>query len=276
MSSSNRIIKLFNNNPNINKKLFVPFLVIGDPNINQFLSIVTKITPYFDILELGIPFSDPIADGPTIQEANLRAFKAGVNTEIAFEIIKKVRKITDKPILILTYYNILIQGTKSIETSLDLNLKKLSQTGVDGIIIVDLPIEESELALKYCKKYNLILIFLIAPTTTNSRLKKILEVAEGFLYLVSIPGITGARKNVAQITKDTILRLKLKNKTKIPIFIGFGISKPEHAAIITKLGADGVIIGSAIIDIIKENLKDYKKMEYKIVEFVASIKKAIN
>ena len=275
MTSSNRIIGLMNNEKRKNEKFFMPFLVAGDPNVNEFKKLVLKIEPHTDILEIGVPFSDPIADGPTIQEANVRAFKAGINTKVALEAIKEIRAKTEKPIVVLTYYNILIQGADTIEDSLDKTFKKLKESGVDGIVIGDLPIEEAGLALKACEKYDICLIFLIAPSTTEDRLEKILKEARGFIYLISVMGVTGARDTVAQITKDTIGRVKQKTEKVLPVFVGFGISQPEHASIIVDAGADGVIIGSAIVNIIKKNLNDFEKMETEMVEFVSSIKNAI-
>jgi len=266
---------MFNGNQSPNEKIFMPFLVAGDPNIEQFKRLILAIEPYVDILEIGIPFSDPIADGPTIQEANVRAFNAGINTKLALDAIREIRTKTEKPIVILTYYNILIQGADTIEASLDKTFKNLKESGVDGIVIGDLPIEEAGLALKACQKYNINLIFLIAPSTTEERLNKILEEAKGFIYLISVMGVTGARDSVAQITKDTIKRIKLKTNDFLPVLVGFGISQPEHAKTIVKAGADGVIIGSAIVNIIKKNLNDFEKLEVELVDYVSKIKNAI-
>ena len=271
----NGILELFEKNQSKNKKYFMPFLVAGDPNIEEFKKLALAIEPYIDILEIGVPFSDPIADGPTIQEANVRAFNAGINTKLALDAIGAIRAQTEKPIVILTYYNILIQGAETIEASLDKTFKQLKESGVDGIVIGDLPIEEANLALKACEKYNICLIFLIAPSTTEERLEKILKVAKGFIYLISVMGITGARDIVAQITKDTIKRIKQRTNGILPILVGFGISQPDHAKTIVNAGADGVIIGSAIVNIIKANLNDYIKMETEMVEFVSSIKKSL-
>jgi len=273
--TSNRLIQLFSDENRNHKKYFMPFLVAGDPNIDEFKILVEKIEPYLDILEIGVPFSDPIADGPTIQEANVRAFDAGINTKLALEAIKDIRTKTEKPIVILTYYNILIQGADTIEESLDKTFKNLKQCGVDGIVVGDLPFEEAELALKVCEKYNICLIFLIAPSTTEERLEKILKVARGFIYLISVMGVTGARDTVAQITKDTITRMKQKTEKVLPVFVGFGISQPEHASTIIDAGADGVIIGSAMVNIIKKNLGHFEEMKTEMVKFVSSIKDTI-
>ncbi|MFX1278423.1 MAG: tryptophan synthase subunit alpha [Promethearchaeota archaeon] len=275
MIDSNRILKLFKDEKRKDEKYFMPFLVAGDPNIDEFKVLVEKIEPYSDIIEIGLPFSDPIADGPTIQEANVRAFNAGINTKVALRAIKDIREKTEKPIVILTYYNILIQGADTVEDSLDITFKNLKECGIDGIVIGDLPIEEANLTLKLCEKYNICLIFLIAPSTTEDRLEKILKVARGFIYLISVMGVTGARERVAQITKDTIKRMKQKTNKLLPVFVGFGISKQEHATTIIDAGADGIIIGSAIVNLIKKNLNNYEEMEQDLVEFVSSIKKAI-
>jgi len=271
----NRILKLFEKNKVNNVKYFMPFLVAGDPNIEEFKRLALSIEPYCDILEIGIPFSDPIADGPTIQEANTRAFAAGINTILALESIAEIRKNTDKPIVVLTYYNILIQGGDTIKDSLDKTFNNLKISGVDGIVIGDLPIEEADLALEACEKHGICLIFLIAPSTTEERLERVIKAARGFIYLISVMGITGARDSVAQITKDTIKRVKLKISETLPVFVGFGISKPEHASAIAHAGADGIIIGSAMVNIIKKNLSDFIEMETEMVEFVSSIKNSI-
>ncbi len=272
----NGLLELFEKHRYNNFKFFMPFLVAGDPDIAQFKKLALAIEPYIDILEIGIPFSDPIADGPTIQEANVRAFNAGINTKLALEAIKEIRTRTKKPIVILTYYNILIQGAETIEASLDKTFKSLKESGVDGVVIGDLPIEEADLTLKACEKYDILLILLIAPSTTEERLNEILKEAKGFIYLISLMGVTGARDTVAQITKDTIKKIKHRTNGILPILVGFGISQPEHAKTIVDAGADGVIIGSAIVNIIKANLNNYSKMEKEMVEFVSSIKTSLN
>ncbi|MBY9006679.1 MAG: tryptophan synthase subunit alpha [Candidatus Lokiarchaeota archaeon] len=274
MSNQNRLFKLFNDRKG-NEKYFMPFFVAGDPSIDKFKEIVKNIEPYADIIEIGIPFSDPIADGPTIQEGNVRAFSSGINTKKALDAIKELRKFTEKPFIILTYYNILIQGAKTIEDSINITFKNLKESGIDGMVIGDLPIEEADLVLDACEKYDLALIFLVAPSTTEERLERILTKARGFIYLISVMGITGARETVAQVTKDNISRIKKKTNKNLPVFVGFGISKPEHAKTIIKAGADGIIIGSAIVDIIKNNLDNFSKMKEKLVEFHSKIKNSI-
>ncbi len=273
--NSNRLMKLFYDEEWKNDKFFMPFLVAGDPNINQFKELCLAIEPYSDILEIGIPFSDPIADGPTIQEANVRAFNAGINTDLALDAIREVHGKIKKPIVILTYYNILIQGADTIEESLDNTFAKLKKSGVDGIVIGDLPIEEAFLTLKACEKHDICLIFLVAPSTTDERLERILKVAKGFIYLISVMGVTGSRKTVAQITRETIKRIKHQIRDKLPVLVGFGISKPEHVALILESGANGVIIGSAMIELIKNNLNDFEQMKADMIEFTSTIKSTL-
>ncbi|MGV9174028.1 MAG: tryptophan synthase subunit alpha [Promethearchaeia archaeon] len=273
-SKGNKLTEMFKKEPE-KKRVFMPFLVTGDPNPDQFLTNVRKLEPYLDILELGIPFSDPIADGPTVQKANHRAFQAGINTSKALDLIKSVRTMTAKPIVVLTYYNILIQGGKDLEDSLSKTLHAFKESGVDGIVVADLPIEEANLALKYCQRYNMKLIFIVAPTTTKDRLQKILEKAEGFLYLISVMGVTGAREKVAKITTQTIQQIKNAMHKELPIVVGFGISKPSHVTTLIEAGADGVIIGSAIINLIEKNLSNHGMMEQKLVEFASAIKESL-
>jgi tryptophan synthase alpha chain len=272
MKSTNKILDLFKKHEG---KVFMPFLVIGDPDIKRFKQLAKTIEPYADILEFGIPFSDPIADGPTIQEANVRAFNAGINTDKALDAIEDVRAFTDKPIVVLTYYNILIQGEDTIEASLDKTFKRLKQCGVDGVVIADLPIEEASLVLDACEKYDIYFIFLIAPTTTDDRLAKILKKAKGFIYLISVLGVTGARQTVANITKKTIEKINGKIEKNIPVLVGFGISKPAHVKTIINAGADGIIIGSAIVNKILANLDNFKLMKTEIEKYVKTIKRTL-
>jgi tryptophan synthase alpha chain len=252
------------------EKAFIPFLVIGDPDPETFLRIVKSIEPNCDILELGIPYTDPIADGPTIQSANGRAFQSGMNFSKACDLIKKIRSMTDKPIVILTYANVI--GVDRMEQT----LSKLSEVGVDGIVVADIPLEESGEILSKMKNYNMDFIFLIAPTTISERLHKIAKIAQGFLYLVAVKGVTGSRTDVQEETVQTIKRVKVElgNDFGIPFYVGFGISKPEHVKKILSLGSDGVIVGSAIIRKIEENLEDKDKMIEKIANFTFELKKA--
>ncbi len=251
-------------------RVFVPFLVAGDPTPEDFIAIVKKILPYTDILELGIPFSDPVADGPTIQEANKRAFEAGLNRDKALVLIERIRSITDKPIVVLTYANILGVGS-----SLENNLRRFKQAGIDGLIIADVPLEEAEPYQKLLQQYDLDLISLVTPLTDDQRLEKIIKLCSGYLYYVSVLGITGARDNIQKESLEKLKTLKEKIHGRIPLLVGFGISNEEQAKEYIEYGADGVIVGSAIIKIIEVYRKNPELMIEKIEGFCKQIKLAI-
>lgn len=248
---------------------FISFIVAGDPTPARTVDIArTIIDAGADILELGVPFSDPIADGPTIQQADERALKAGTNPDAVFHIVREIRKFSDIPLVFLTYYNIVQKrGMQKF-------YKKAADSGVDGILIVDMPIEESEEALKTAKTYDIDQIFLVAPTTSDARLKRILEHASGFIYLVSLLGVTGAREKILDTTLELIKRVRAK--TELPIAVGFGISAPEHVKAVIEAGADAAIVGSAIVNIIQKNLDDGERMMEEMREYVKRMKRAAN
>ncbi|MHA1380536.1 MAG: tryptophan synthase subunit alpha [Candidatus Helarchaeota archaeon] len=250
-----------------NEGVFIPFVTLGDPNSEMTLKIVKVLDDNgADIIELGIPFSDPIADGPTIQASTQRALKNGMNTDLAFELIGQIRKFTNIPIIFLTYYNIVLQ--RGLEDFFN-DSKKF---GVQGIVIPDLPIEEAAPALEFAKTSDVHIIFMVAPTTNETRFNKILEFAGGFIYFMSILGTTGARKTIEQITADSLLRfLPISN---IPIAVGFGISRTEHVKKLLNIGADGVIIGSAIIKIIQNNLNNFDRALIEVGNLVNLLKNA--
>lgn len=259
-----------------NEKAFVPFLVIGDPTPELFMEIIQTVEPYADIIELGIPFSDPLADGPVIQTADVRALKAGSNLGTSFESIRQIRHRTSKPIVILTYANII-----GIDNDRLVTLKKFAEAGVNGIIIADVPVEESEDYAQDMAQVGIDLIYLVTPTTDNIRLQKIAELARGFLYLVSVKGITGARETLIDETTQTIKRItqhlqnsKTSAKENIPVCVGFGISTPDHVRNISNLGADGVIVGSALISRIEKNLENPQIMLREIDFFMKTMKDA--
>jgi len=261
----NKIDETFDRVGSMEECVFMPFVTLGDPNEEQSLEIIkTIIESGADILELGIPFSDPMADGPTIQKSSQRALNKGMNTDKAFEMVKKIRKFSDVPIVFLTYYNIVLQYP--IETF----FQACKEHEVQGIVIPDLPIEEAGLALKESKKNDVHIIFLIAPNTSEARLTKITEHASGFLYFVTLFGTTGTREQVKKPALDHLL--KLRAISDLPVLPGFGISSPAHVREYLDAGADGVIVGSAIVKIIEENLNDFAKMKLDLSEFVKSMK----
>lgn len=250
-----------------NEGVFMPFVTLGDPNREISIQIIKiLIESGADFIELGIPFSDPIADGKTIQKSGQRALKMGMNTDLAFDLVKNLREFSAIPILFLTYYNIVLQYP------LEEFFKSCNKHGVQGIVIPDLPIEEADLVLQECNKNGVHLIFLIAPNTSEKRISKILEKAGGFLYFVSIYGTTGARNYIEKSTIENLLRFSAISN--IPILPGFGISSPKHVKELIDAGADGVIVGSAIIKKIEELLDDPDKMLVEIGSFARELKDA--
>jgi len=249
-------------------KAFVPFVVLGDPDFDTSFEVIKKlIDSGADALELGLNFSDPIADGSTIQEADLRAAEAGMDTNKDFELIKKIRAYNSEiPISLLIYYNLILQ--RGIEKF----YVDAKAVGVDAVLAADCPVEEAEPLLKAAKKSGISQVFIVAPTTTNARLKKILSVASGYVYLVGLLGVTGARQDLQGTTLELIKRVK--PLTNLPVFMGFGISSAGHVKQVLEAGADGVIVGSAIINLMKENLGDRHRMLEAIGKFALELKNA--
>ncbi|MBD3191005.1 MAG: tryptophan synthase subunit alpha [Candidatus Heimdallarchaeota archaeon] len=255
----NRISQTFQRNKANNEGVLIPFITSGDPSITESIKIGKKLFDCgADILELGIPFSDPIADGPTIQASSHRALQNGMTTEKAMDIANALKN--HGPIVFMTYYNIPLQY------GLTKFVKKAKKCGVEGLIIPDLPIEEAEELYQTCKQNKMNLIFLVAPTTDNQRLEQIVKKSSGYLYLISSLGTTGARGKVQHETKKLIERVKNTCNGILPIAVGFGISKPKHVEQIINFGAEGIIIGSAIVKKIANGSLD--KME----EFVTKLK----
>ncbi len=261
---SNRIKKVFEKK---GKKL-VTFTTGGDPDLDTSLKILkTIIANDIDIIEIGMPFSDPMADGPTIQESSVRSILNGTKIDDLFEIVKKVRKINDEiPIIFMGYYNSIFNlGIKNF-------ISKCDDAGVDGLIVVDLqPEEDSELYV-LSKEKNIDLIRLITPTTNKNRLNTILNNASGFLYYVTVTGITGQKSANLDNLKNSIQMIK--SHTNIPIVAGFGIKDKKD---VTKISAftDGVVVGSSIVNIIKNNLQDKNKMIIEIDKFTQDLKEGV-
>ncbi len=251
------------------KKALVSFVTSGDPNFHSSQKIISSL-PQFgaDFIEIGLPFSDPMADGPTIQRSSQRAIRSGINIEKTFQIIENFRKNNKKtPIILMGYFNPIFQfGLKKF-------FLRCSRVGVDGLIIVDLPPEEDNLIKSYTHKYNVYNIRLVTPTTNKIRLKKISKSSKGFLYYVSIMGITGTKKPSLSLLKKSVL--EIKKNTKLPILVGFGIDNSNQVKEINKF-ADGCVIGSAIINLIEESNKEKYSIERilsKIKLFLSGIKK---
>lgn len=226
-----------------NKKAFIPFITAGDPSLEITEQLIIKMEEAgADLIEIGIPFSDPVAEGIVIQEANERALKAGTTTDKIFQMVERVRKKTDVPLAFMTYINpIYTYGTERF-------LKNCNKCGIDAIIVPDLPFEEKNEVKPFCNQYGVELISLIAPTS-HDRIKMIAKEADGFVYCVSSMGVTGVR---SEIKTDINKMVKLvKEAQNIPCAIGFGISTPEQAEEMSRY-ADGVIVGSAIVKIVAQ------------------------
>jgi len=247
-----------------NKKL-VTFVTGGDPDFNTSNEIIkVLIKNEVDIIEIGMPFSDPMADGPTIQLSSNRAINEGINLDQIFKLVSNAKNINEKiPVILMGYYNIILHyGVKRFVNKCLLN-------GVNGLIIVDLQPEEDSELLKELKENNIDLIRLITPTTDQARLKVILKNASGFLYFVSVMGTTGQKSaKIEDITKYIDF---IKQHSNLPVIPGFGIKNALDVNNICKV-ADGAVVGSSIIKIIEENLNDKKKMLIEIDYFVNKLK----
>ena len=239
------------------KKAFIPFVTCGDPDLETTKQIVYEMEKAgVALIELGIPFSDPTAEGPVIQGANLRALTGGVTTDKIFDMVKEIRQNTQIPLVFMTYANVVFSyGTERF-------LEKAKNVEMDGLILPDVPFEEKEEFDIVCKKYGIDLISLIAPTS-HDRIRMIAKEAKGFIYLVSSMGVTGTRDNTSFASNLEEIIEHIHQVTDTPVAIGFGINKSEQVKEF-KQYADGVIVGSAIVNIIKEhgNHADLPLKEY--------------
>lgn len=244
-------------------KAFIPFITCGDPDLETTAAVVRAMAENgADLIELGIPFSDPTAEGPTIQGANIRALKGGVTTDKIFELVKDLRKDVHIPMVFMTYANVIFSyGAEKF-------ISACHEIGIDGLILPDLPFEEKEEFLPFCNKYAVDLISLIAPTS-EKRIAMIAKEAKGFIYIVSSLGVTGVR---SEIKTDLVPIIDIVRKNSdVPCAVGFGISTPEQAKKMADI-SDGAIVGSAIIKLVEKhgkNAADY------IGAYVKSMKDAI-
>lgn len=262
----NRIDAKFKQLGREKKKAFVAFITCGDPTLATTYKLALELSRSgVDILELGVPFSDPLADGPTIQAASERALKNKINLTDVFKLVRELRRKIELPIALLTYCNIVYRyGTGDF-------VKQAKSCGVDGVIIPDLPVEEAKDLIKAAKKTNFATIFLLAPTSDLPRINKISSFASGFIYYVSLTGTTGIRKS---LPKELIKQVRqIKRVTTKPVCVGFGVSNPEQVKQISRV-ADGVIVGSAIIKVIEKNL-GRRDLVSRVAEFVRELKQAI-
>ncbi|HIJ72300.1 MAG TPA: tryptophan synthase subunit alpha [Planctomycetes bacterium] len=246
----------------------IPFFVIGDPDFDTSVTTVKRaIDSGADILELGIPFSDPIADGPTIQKADIRAQQAGINMQRALAFIRQIKQYRDIPIGLLMYYNLVYQyGPEKF-------FREFHEAGVNSVLVADLNIDDADEIFAPARQAGLDTVFMVTPNTSQERMKQIASKTTGFIYAVSLLGVTGSREELSDTVNGLVK--KMKALANVPVCVGFGISKPEHAAVLAQGGADGVIIGSKIVSIIEENLDSHEKIYSNIRVFVKEVKAAI-
>jgi len=265
-SSKNRIVRRFKNLREKGEKALIPFITAGYPDLKYTEDLIFELEEKgADIIELGIPFSDPLADGPVIQTASYRALRRGVTLEKTIKFVEKIRKKTSIPLIFMGYYNSIFKfGEKKF-------VHQASEAGVDGVIIADLPPEEAKDIQQYAMKNNLALIFLLTPVSSDDRIKLVCNSSEGFIYCVSYTGVTGQKGKEEKMLKSFIK--KVRSFTSTPVAIGFGIYSPVEARKLSSL-ADGIIVGSAIIRKIMEN-EGGKDAVKKVGEFVYSLSQAV-
>ncbi len=245
------------------KKAFIAFITCGDPDLETTAAAVREaVKNGASLIELGIPFSDPTAEGPVIQAASLRALQGGVTTDKIFDLVRELRKDVTVPLVFMTYANVVFSY------GADRFLSNCKEVGIDGLILPDVPYEEKEEFLEPCRKYGVDLISLIAPTSED-RIAMIADEAEGFLYIVSSLGVTGTRTEIK--TDLASIMEVVRQSTDLPCAIGFGISTPEQAKKMSDL-SDGVIVGSAIVKLLAKYGKDAPKY---IGEYVRSMTEAM-
>ncbi len=249
----------------LNRAAVIPFFVIGDPDYKTSLSIVkAAVDAGADILELGIPFSDPIADGPTIQKADVRSLKNGMTVKKALEFIKELKKHKDIPIGLLMYYNLIYQyGVENF-------FSDFHRAGVNSVLVADLSIDDAQEVMPAVTRAGMDTVFMVTPNTTPQRMQRIVSLTTGFIYTVSLLGVTGSREHLSDAVEGLVRQLK--RITSVPVCVGFGISRPEHALTVASAGADGVIIGSRIVGMIEEHQDDPRAMISAISAFIKEVK----
>ena len=230
----------------------IPYLVAGDPDVESTKEYVRALARGgADLIELGLPFSEPIADGPTIQAGISRAIEAGMTPSRYLELVSDLSANLDVPLVAMTYYNLLYQYGDGV--GVEGFVAAAAEAGLAGLVVPDLPVEESEELRSACDDHDLDLIFIVAPTTDDDRVDRIMDLVSGFVYVQARLGTTGARADVSEQTHQSLDRL---SGYDVPKAVGFGVSSRENAAEIVRAGADGVVVGSAIVDVIAEGGDD--------------------
>jgi len=262
-----RIKNTFNRLKKKNEKALIPYIMAGDPDLATTKALIHEMEKAgCDIIELGAPFSDPLADGPTIQKAAIRSLKNHTSIRDVLDLVVEVRKTSQIPLILMTYYNLIFRyGEERF-------VNDAVAAGLDGMILPDLPPEEAGTLIPLAKKAGLDTIFLLAPTSTDERIRLISRVSQGFIYYVSLTGVTGARTGLQDSVQDALI--KIKAETDKPVCVGFGISTPDQAEQVAHWGADGVIVGSALVKVIEENIGT-PELVTKISASVAALKKGV-
>lgn len=246
-----------------NKLAFIPFVVAGDPDFAKSKEIILGLQASgADIIEMGIPYTDPLADGPVIQKAAQRALKSGSSLKRAIQLQKELKDELETPVIIFTYYNpVLSYGIEAF-------MKDIKEAGFKGALVPDLPVEEASRLIESAKQNEIELVMLVTPTSGDDRIKTITDVSQGFVYLVSVTGVTGVRNTFSESVEDSLKAVK--KFTDKPICVGFGISQPEHIDQLKALDAQGAIVGSAIIRVIEQNLDNSDQIVPEVQKFVSS------
>jgi tryptophan synthase alpha chain len=262
-----RIKNTFNRLKKKNETALIPYVMAGDPDLATTKTLILEMEKAgCDIIELGAPFSDPLADGPTIQKAAIRSLKNHTSIADVLGLVADVSKESRVPLILMTYYNLIFHyGEEKF-------VKDAVAAGLDGLILPDLPPEEAGTLVPLAKKAGLDTIFLLAPTSTDERIKLVCKVSQGFVYYVSLTGVTGARAGVQSSIAGSLK--KIKQSTDKPVAVGFGISSPDQAAQVAQWGADGVIVGSALVKVIEENTGS-PELVSKAAAFVKALKQGV-
>jgi len=262
-----RIKNTFNRLKKKHETALIPYIMAGDPDLATTKSLILEMAKAgCDIIELGAPFSDPLADGPTIQKAAIRSLKNNTSVADVLGLVAEVRKENSVPLILMTYYNLIFHyGEERF-------VNDAVAAGLDGIILPDLPPEEAGTLAPLAKKAGLDMIFLLAPTSTDDRIKLVTRLSQGFVYYVSLTGVTGARTGLQQSIAESLQ--KIKTMTDKPVAVGFGISTPDQAAQVAHWGADGVIVGSALVKVMEENIGN-PELVHHAVSFAKALKQGV-
>jgi tryptophan synthase alpha chain len=262
-----RIKHTFNRLKKKNEAALIPYIMAGDPDLATTRNLILEMEKAgCDIIEVGAPFSDPLADGPTIQKAAIRSLKNKTTLSQVLSLVADVRKDTKIPLIVMTYYNLIFKYGEERFVS------DATAAGLDGIILPDLPPEEAGSLIPAAKKAGLDMILLLAPTSTDDRINLVTRLSQGFVYYVSLTGVTGARTGLPTSVRDSVM--KIKQATDKPVAVGFGISTPDQAAQVASWGADGVIVGSALVKVIEEN-SGSPELVSRAAAFVRALKQGV-